>query len=184
MNLKIVFCYFFLFLTYYGFSGNPFEKGYVVTLNRDTIYGEIKFPMWASATDKVKFKGADGKVKSVKARNHLAFGVGESSMFRKAKAGLFGAPKFVHVVLNGELSLLEYINVTTDKYGHDHKSYTYFIQVTTDPTSTKKIPLFGFKKFIETYIKDDKILLDKVMNQKLDDYFKIVEEYNNRKKGL
>jgi|JI10StandDraft_1071094.scaffolds.fasta_scaffold18665_6 hypothetical protein len=185
MNLKTIFLSFFLTLFYVGFSGgNPFEKGYIVTLNGDTIQGEIKLPMMASASDKVKFKGVDGKIKTIKPRKYLAIGREGGWSYRRAKAGLFGAPKFVPVVLNGELSLLEYITVSKDKYGHEHKSYTYFIQRTKDPASTKKVPLFGFKNFITPYIKDDKILLDKIMNQKLDDCYKIVEEYNNRKNGL
>lgn len=63
-----------ILLPLFSSAQNNYTPGYVVSLNGDTLRGELNYREWDSNPKQIRFKGTDGKVQKLGGNNIRSFG--------------------------------------------------------------------------------------------------------------
>jgi len=184
------------------YSQNNYSQGYVVNHNNDTISGLILDTQNAEMYNRVHFKDAMGNESILTTGSIKMYKVNNDTYYRKMYPYSYDAYYFFKLKESGTIKLYEFIrspgqslagNLKGNTYGANSTGVTYGDPINRDPNlitfieKNKKFRVVNWANFIKlmkVFIKDDKELLEKLFNNEYEatDFYKLVEEYNNRNK--
>jgi hypothetical protein len=155
-----------------------FEPGYVITVKKDTLWGEVKnYNQATHSVAQIRFRGEGGN-KTYDADQLLAFGRGTEDYVAGREPGSLNF--FVKVEAEGYLSLFSsFVSGGPSGYGYIPAKTTYYL-IREGEKEFQKVPEMGFRKTLLAYLKDAPILCkeieDKTLGKK--DVEEIVKRYN------
>jgi hypothetical protein len=192
-----------VFIVQLSFSQKRFSPGYLYTSNHDSVAGKIKDRLFfASSGKKIKFIGADGKVKKYKAKNLFGYSKLGIVKYLSTPASPFGGQlRFMRVIEEGDLVLLSYTYTHSSggTYGSSYGGFSngmymgsggsttttrFYIVKSGVKGKTGRIPYIGFKNFMVDYVSDDAEVKKLVEEKSLtySDSQLIVKKYNDNKR--
>jgi hypothetical protein len=198
--MKYFFTLFFLFVTFFSFSQEGFESGYIITNKGDTLRGKIKdrkYTAGAANCDKIYFIGVDGKEEGKTPEEIKQYCKKGIYFFRTLPIGLESKLKFAEILEFGDVILFGYtsnslISTTSDvlsksvdknKDGKPDapKNLEYFLQKRKDPNSLMKVRPKKFQETTTFYFQNDSELVKKIENKILgyDDIRLVVKTHND-----
>ena len=168
-----------LFLISTTYSQVTFVKGYLITLNGDTLKGEIKInPKKEFDTyNKAFFKDASGVQKNYKADKVKGYGFENKNFLA---ADYEGEPMFYKVHSSGTINLLEMMYETMQMNEIAYKS-DYFLAKKGENVLTKVKP-GKFKKQLTELMKDNTEVLQNIDDDKkfeIEKVTEVVNQYND-----
>ena len=184
---------FFLFILSVNMTGqDAYEKGYIVTLEKDTLYGSVKDRKpdpFGGLFKKIKFKGERGKSK-YGPKEILAYKKGGSffeSLWVEDSGRLFdqnytsiegsGRPVFLKVVEKG---FLTYYHWEFEEEDSSYIDYIAYFKKEDNPNLIRVSQgLFGLRrKALTSFFRDCQPLAQDIQNKKLKSGVEIARFYN------
>ena len=166
-----------------------YNKGYVVLLQGDTLWGKVKDRKIRMVNSKlyknIKFKSSGLFHHSYKPADIIGYGYNENhfrsmpltqenKMFFKTISYAYGDPVFLRVRIDDYLTLFEY------EYIEEGRITSYYLLKRQDEIRYTGIPLFGFKKKMVDFFSDHDEIVKKIISKeyRYKDIYEIVLEYN------
>jgi len=145
-----------------------FGQDYIVTLQYDTLYGEVELLLPSDKYEELVFNSDDNK-KRLKAYQLLAASE-DSAIYKPVKHA--GKYRFMEEVINGYLGLYRFRLDGSYDFGA-----LYLRKRTTDGL---EVPNFSFKKMVSEFLNDCESIQAKIEDRtyRKADLEKIVKEYN------
>jgi len=168
---------FFIFekqnLFYFHNLKKNLRKDYLITSNKDTIFGTIKT---RNNINKYKFQNLSFKIKG---KNTIKFRKGGFEYIYKKKRRVFLSDEkhsFLKLILKGKVNLYEYKTIRNTGYSRSVETH-YYIERNKTLTFLNNL---RFYKIIEKTLPENKILLEKIKNKQFDykDVYLIVKYFN------
>ena len=182
---------FILMLLISVYASSPkWLKGYIVTLDKDTIHGILKYSEYANGCSCVKFqeifRGTMGNKLRYNSNQLLGFKRGDEVF--ETKQGR-NHPVFMKRLINGQVKLFTYsynvYGAGPPVIGHftagpsftrvDRRSFYYLERHNGEATTVKHL---SFKKEMTEYFKDCPEVVQKVDDNEYKNIEQIVEDYN------
>jgi hypothetical protein len=188
-----------LLATFFAFSQEGYELGYIITNKGDTIKGKIKDKKYSAApanSDKISFIDVTGKESHKtpdEIKQYCKKGV---QFFRSLPIGLEGKLKFAEILEYGDVILFGYVSasfvsttsevlskpIDKNKDGKPDmpKNLEYFFQKRKDPNSLMKVKPKKFQETATFFFQNDTELVKKIEDKTLgyDDIRLVVKTHN------
>jgi len=196
---KCFFIYGFLLATFFAFSQEGYEVGYIITNKGDTIKGKIKdrkYTAGVANSDKISFIDAEGKEKNKTPDDIKQYCKKGTQFFRSLPIGLESKLKFAEILEYGDVILFGYvsasfISTTSDLLSKSEdknkdgkpdspKNLEYFFQKIKDPNSLMKVKPKKFQETATFFFQGDSELVKKIEDKTLgyDDIRLVVKTHN------
>jgi len=190
-TLYIIFI--FLFFNSFSYSNNEFEEGYIVTNDRDTIFGMIKdrkLGTFNKLYSKIIFKNEKGKKRKYGPADILAYKIGYDefvSLWYLEGYYFFdlnirsnenkGEKRFFKHIMKGPLNYF-YLEYVEENGVIDHSGY--YKRENEDLMLFVRTGIFGLnRKQLASYFKDCKPLQKKILDKTFSNPYEIVNYYND-----